>query len=90
MQLKSLKLCKSVLPKDIKMPTATLAYPQYTHHAVAGIDPRNLLTFCQELHALARTATLTALASRASLASYTQTLSRSVNTGRLSTEIQEL
>ena len=22
---------KSVLPKDIKMPTATLAYPQYTY-----------------------------------------------------------
>ena len=56
MQLKSLKLCKSVLPKDIKMATATLAYPQYTH-AVAGIDPRYLLTFCQELHALARMAT---------------------------------
>ena len=63
MQLQSLKLCKSVLPKDIKMPTATLAYPQYTHQQmrwrglIPGTSCRYLLTFCQELHALARTAT---------------------------------
>ena len=58
-QLKSLKLCKSVLPKDIKMPTATLTYPpvHLSADAVAGIDPQYLLTFCKELHALARTAT---------------------------------
>ena len=59
-QLKSLKLHKSVLPKDIKMSTAALSYPHGVHlsaDAVAGIDPQYLMAFCQELHALARTAT---------------------------------
>ena len=27
---------KSVLPKDIKMPAATLTYPQYTYHRCGG------------------------------------------------------
>ena len=49
---------KSVLPKDIKMPAATLAYPQYTYKQMRwreSIPGTSWLS--QELHALARTAT---------------------------------
>ena len=49
---------KSMLPKDIEMPTATLAYTQYTYQQMqwrGSIPGTSRLS--QELHALARTAT---------------------------------
>ena len=52
------ELHKSVLPKDIKMPAATLAYPQYTYQQMqwwGSIPGTSWLS--QELHALAHTAT---------------------------------
>ena len=49
---------KSVLPKDIKMPAATLAYSQYTYQQLRWQDWIMVpLELNQELHALARTAT---------------------------------
>ena len=47
-----------MLPKDIKMPAATLAYSQYTYHQMPWWD-RSLvpLELNRELHTLARTAT---------------------------------
>ena len=49
---------KSVLPKDIKMPAATLAYPQYTYQQMLWRKSLPVpFELNQELHALARTAT---------------------------------
>ena len=47
-----------VLPKDTKMPAATLAYPQYTYLEMQwrGLIP-GTLELHQDLHALERTAT---------------------------------
>ena len=55
-QLRALKLHKSVLPKDIDC-SACLPPVHLSADAVAGIDPQYLMTVYQELHALARTAT---------------------------------
>ena len=44
---------KSVLPKDIKMPAATLAYPQYIYHQLRWQDSIPVpLELNQELYAL--------------------------------------
>ena len=50
-------MLKSVLPKDIKMPAATLTYPQYTYQQMwwRGLIP-GTSWLSQELHALARMA----------------------------------
>ena len=49
---------KSMLPKDIKMPAATLAYPQYTYQQMRWREMIPVpLKLNQELHALACTAT---------------------------------
>ena len=49
---------KSVLPKDIKMSAATLAYPQYTYQQMWWRESiPGPLELDQELHALQYTAT---------------------------------
>ena len=49
---------KTVLPEGIKMPAATLAYPQFTYQQIQWQDLIPVpLKLNQELHALARTAT---------------------------------